>query len=120
MRAGRRGSAFPEASERLAVDLRLALVIVERLLLVREVPDRGRAKAALEEPVRRLGGEHEEACELEAPRALLDLVQQRLAVAFAAEIRVDGERRELADALLGERVERGAPDDVVVVLGDDE
>src|SRR5437868_13892360 len=110
--AGRRRSALVTL-ERLAVDLRLALVIVERVLLVRAVGDRGGAKAALEEPVRRLGGEHEEAGELEAARALLDLVQQRLAVAVAAEIRVDGQRGELADALLRERVERRAADDVV-------
>src|SRR4030095_11865566 len=39
---------------------------------------------------------------------------------FAAEVRVNGERGQLADFLLGERIERSATDDPVVVLGDDE
>src|SRR5215471_4258842 len=64
--------------QRLLVDERFSLVIVERLLLLRQFRDRRRAKAALEEPVRRLRREHEEAFELEAPRALLDLAHQRL------------------------------------------
>ena len=57
---------------------------------------------------------------LQPARARLDLAHQRLAVALAAEIRVHGERGELADLLVGKRVQRRAADDRVVVLGDDE
>src|SRR6476661_10480814 len=65
------------------VHQRLALVIVERLLLLRQVGDRAGAIAALDEPVRRLRRQHEERGQLELARPLLDLVHQRLAVAFA-------------------------------------
>ena len=58
--------------------------------------------------------------ELQLARARLDLVHQRLAVALAPEVRMHGQRRELADLLLGKRVQRGAADDRAVVLGDDE
>ncbi len=56
----------------------------------------------------------------ELARALLDLVQQRLAVAFAPEVGMHRERGELARSLLRESIERRAADDHAVVLGDDE
>src|SRR6185503_2727571 len=106
--------------QRLAVDQRLALVIVEGLLLLRQVGDGCAAKAALQEPVGRAGGEHEQARELEPPCARLDLAHQRLAIPYAPEIRVHRQRRELSDPLVRERIERRAADDVVIVLRDDE
>ena len=60
------------------------------------------------------------AASLQLARARLDLVHQRLAVAFAPEVGMHGQRGELADLLVRERVERGAADDLAVVLGDDE
>ena len=65
-------------------------------------------------------GQHEDLRELEPVRTLLDLGHQRLAVPFAPEIRMHGQRGQLADALVEERVERRAADDVVVVFRDDE
>src|SRR5579872_3625600 len=53
------------ASERFAINLRLALEIVERLLLLRQVADRGVLETALEKPLRRARRQHEQLRELE-------------------------------------------------------
>src|SRR5689334_9424235 len=104
----------------LDVNLRLALVIVERLLLLRQVGNRSDAKAALDEPVRGLRRQHEQLRQLELARALLDLAHQRRAVTLAPKIGMDRECRQLAQALGREGVQRRAADDVIVVLGHDE
>src|SRR5204863_10209375 len=62
----------------------------------------------------------EELLQPQLTRTLLDFLQQRFAVTFALKIGMNGERRELAHALVGECIERRAADDVVVVFGDDE
>src|SRR5206468_10302462 len=113
----RRGRSL---SQLLSIDLRLALEIVERLLLLWQVGDGCVPVAALEEPLRGAGREHEQVVELELPRASLDLVHQRFAVTFAAEIRMHRERCELADSFIEECIQRGASDDHSIVLGDHE
>src|SRR6185436_3318783 len=94
--------------EKLAVDLRLPLVIVERLFLPRQVRDCRRMVAALEEPLRRSRREDEELGELQLARTRFDLRHQRLAVALAPEIRMHGERGELARFILGKGIQAGA------------
>ena len=111
---------MPPLLQRLLIDERLPLVIVERLLLMRQLGDGSGAKTALQEPMRRSGREHEQLLQPQLARALLDFLQQRFAVALALEVGMDGERSELADGFLGKRIERGTTDDVIVVLGDDE
>src|SRR5258708_32459105 len=100
--------------QRFVIYQRLALVIVERLLLPRQVGDLPDPDPAFEKPMCGLGREHEELPELEFPRARLDLVHQRFAITFAAEVRLHGERGQFAQLVLGERVQRRAADDVAV------
>src|SRR5205823_15059721 len=106
--------------QRLLIDERFPLVIVERLLLMRQLGDGSGAKPALEEPMRRPRRQHEQLGEPQLARSLLDFLHQRFAITFALEVGMNRQRGELAHPLFWKRVERGAADDVIVVLRADE
>src|SRR5690348_9005879 len=106
-----RGPLGARLIERSFVDQRAALPVVQVALLAREARRRALDEAALEKPSGGARRQHEEPRELELLRPLLDLVQQRGSVAGTAEVRMHRERRQLADALPGEGVERSATDD---------
>src|SRR5438552_18963031 len=72
--------------ERFLVDERTTLPVVQVALLLGEPPRIAFDKAALEEPAGGARRQHDQTREPELPRALLDLVQQRLAITFAAKI----------------------------------
>src|SRR5688572_11356014 len=111
------GNLFTEtASEPLHEHDGSALVVIELSLLSRQVRYAAFDETALDEPVLRARGEHEDPLQLLFARPRLDLGQQALTRARAAKVRVHGEAGELARSLLGEGIERGAADDHAVVL----
>src|ERR1700682_3500465 len=106
-----------EASDqRLFVDERAPLPVVEIALLFGKRRRIAFDEPALDEPARGARGEHEQARKPELASALLDLVQERLAVPFAAEIGIHRQRGELARLFRRERVQRGAADNDAIVL----
>src|SRR5688572_21607723 len=100
--------------------LRAAAPVVERLALLGQRGDVGGAEALLDKPVRGVRGQGEQAAQLEALRALLARLQQPLAMSGLAHARRDGEAGELGVLVSGIRIQRGAADDAVVVLDDEE
>src|ERR1700737_4619639 len=84
------GARCDASGQRLFVDERAPLPVVEIALLFGK-----RRRIAFDEPTRGARGEHEQARKPELASALLDLVQERLAVPFAAEIGIHRQRREL-------------------------
>src|SRR6202158_3813597 len=76
------------SGHRFFVDQRAALPVVEIALLFGEPCRIAFDESSLDEPSRGSRGEHEQARKPELASALLDLVQERLAVPFAAEIGV--------------------------------
>src|SRR5881394_2324355 len=104
----------------LQKDLRTALPVVERLPLLGQRLDVGGAKALLEEPVRGVRGEGEDAPQPQAARALLAGLQQPLAVPGVAVAVGDREAGELGALVVGVWVQRRAADDDAVVLDHEE
>src|SRR5690242_16222138 len=100
----------------LEEDLRAALPVVQRLAARGQRSDVGGAEALLEEPVRRVGGEREQAAGAQRFGTLFAGPEEILAVARVAVALGDREAGELGALLLPERVERGAADDHPVVL----
>src|ERR1051325_8155019 len=100
----------------LEKDLRAALPVVERLLLLGQRLDVGGAEALLQEPVRGVGGQREDAPQPETARPLLAGLEQPLAVAFLAIAVGHREAGELGALVVGIRIQRGAADDHAVVL----
>src|ERR1700680_5022251 len=82
------------SGKRLFVDQRAALPVVQIALLFGKPCRIAFDESAFDEPSRGARSEHEQARKLELARALLDLMQERLAVPFAAEIGVDRQRGE--------------------------
>src|SRR5438105_4435149 len=117
---GMRWARCHGSGECFFVDQRAALPVVEIALLFGKPRGVAFDESALDEPSRSSGGEHEQARKPELAGALLDLVQERLAVPLAAEIGVHRQCRELAGLCRGKSVQRGAADDHAIVLGDDE
>src|SRR5438477_1944860 len=94
--------------------LRAALPVVERLLLLRKRLDVGGAEALLEEPVRGVRGEGENAPQPQAARSLLAGLQELLAIARVAVAVGDREAGEFRALLVGVWIQGGATDDHAV------
>src|SRR6266566_9967340 len=105
---GLRRARCDGSDQRLFVDQGAALPVVEIALLFGKPRWIAFDESALDEPSRGSRGEHEQARKPELAGALLDLVQERLAVPFAAEIGVHSQRGELARLFRRERIQRGA------------
>ena len=97
-------------------NLRLALPVIQRLLLRGQRRDVGLVEAALDEPVRGARGEHEQFLHPLRLREAGHMVEDDLAVAAVAALRVHREAGQFGGGLVGERVQRGAADDAVVVF----
>src|SRR6185503_8847902 len=104
----------------LQKDLRAALPVVERLPLLGQGLHVGSAEALLEEPVRGVRGERENAAQPQAARPILAGFQQPLAVARVAVAIGDRQAGELRALVARVRVQRRAADDHAVVLDDEE
>src|ERR1700704_6577650 len=83
---GMRRARCDGSGERLFVDQGSALPVVEIALLFGKPRRIAFDESALDEPSRGSRGQHEQARKPELARTLLDFVQERLAVPFAAEI----------------------------------
>src|SRR5438477_10118995 len=117
---------MPDASqchvlrEPLFVDQGAALPVIEIPLARRQSRRIAFGEAALDEPPGSSCRQHEQSDEPQLARPLFDLVHQGLAVPFATEIRMHGERSKLAHFFFWKSIQRRTADDHVVVLGDDE
>ena len=78
--------------------------------------DIGFVEAALDEPVRGARGEHEQFLQCLGLGDADHVVEDGLAVAAVAALRVHREAGQFGGGLVGERVQRGAADDAVVVF----
>src|SRR6476661_1900956 len=102
------------------VDQRAPLPVVEVALLLRQARRLALDETALDEPAGSPCGQDQQARQAKLARALLDFMEQRLAVAFAPEVGMHGQCRKLAGLLAGKGIQRRAADDHAVVLRDDE
>src|SRR5690554_208538 len=96
--------------------LRLPLVVVQRGPGRRQTLHAAGLEAALLEPVRGAGGEHEQGLQAQGAGALLDAFEQCIATLAVAIVRMHGQAGQLAPIRVGHRIKRRTGDDQTVAL----
>ena len=99
---------------------RLALPVVHVLAVLGQVIDAGLHEAALQEPVRGARRQHEQLLEAGGARAVLEVLQQALAIALCLRIGADGQASRFGHLLGRERVQRSTAEDHAVMFDDGE
>src|SRR3569623_745169 len=89
---------------------RIPLVVVEPLLLHRQILDLGALEAMLDEPVRRVRGEAEQLLQLALLGLDLDTREQRSSATGTLIVRMHGYAGEFAHVVFGEGEQRAAGD----------